>query len=49
VGTSTFPAGLVIDTRDYSPITDLSPARIGDSAASNMQHMGVVKDFFIQP
>ena len=49
VGTSTFDAGLVIDTRGYSPISDLAPALTGDSAASNMQHMGVVKDFYLQP
>ncbi len=49
VGTSRFDAGLVIDTRDYTPLTDLAPALQSDSAASNMQHMGVVRDFFIQP
>lgn len=49
VGTSTFDAGLVIDTRGYFPMSDLAPALATDSAATNMQHMGVIKDFFIQP
>lgn len=45
IGASTFPNGLVADTRTYSPIAELSPALPGDSAASNMQHMGIVRDF----
>lgn len=49
VGSSSFDAGLVIDTRDYQPLTDLAPALQSDSASTNMQHMGVVRDFFIQP
>jgi hypothetical protein len=50
--TSTYPWGAVIDTRVYTPLSDLAPAQLGDSdpaVATNMQHMGVVKDFFIQP
>lgn len=49
VGTSSFDAGLVIDTRGYDPMSDLAPALRSDSAAVNMQHMGVLKDFFISP
>ena len=49
VGASVYDAGLVIDTRLYTPLTDLAPAQVGDSEATGMQHMGVVKDFFIQP
>ena len=49
VGTTAFDAGLVIDTRGYSPLADLTLALQTDSAATNMQHMGVVKGFFIQP
>ena len=45
VGASQFPSGLVVDTRVYSPIADLAPALAGDSAASQMQHMAVVRDF----
>lgn len=45
VGASHFDAGLVVDTRVYTPISDLSPAETTDSAAPNMQHMAVVRDF----
>jgi endonuclease/exonuclease/phosphatase family metal-dependent hydrolase len=47
IGGSTFSAGLVADTRVYSPISELSPALSADSGASNMQHMAVIKDFLI--
>ncbi len=47
IGTHSFTNGLVVDTRVYTPMTDLAPATYGDSASSNMQHMGVVKDFVI--
>jgi endonuclease/exonuclease/phosphatase family metal-dependent hydrolase len=48
IGANSFPDGLVVDTRVYTPITDLSPALASDSAASGMQHMAVVKDYVIQ-
>jgi endonuclease/exonuclease/phosphatase family metal-dependent hydrolase len=47
IGGSTFSAGLVADTRVYSPISEISPALSSDSGASNMQHMAVIKDFLI--
>jgi endonuclease/exonuclease/phosphatase family metal-dependent hydrolase len=47
IGGSTFAAGLVADTRVYSPISEISPALAADSGAASMQHMGVVKDFLI--
>ncbi|WP_244224827.1 lamin tail domain-containing protein [Corallococcus sicarius] len=47
MGSSTFANGLVVDTRVYSPLSDISPALSGDSGASGMQHMGVIKDFII--
>ena len=47
IGSSTFANGLVADTRVYSPLSDISPALSGDSGASGMQHMGVIKDFLI--
>ncbi|MFY1831479.1 lamin tail domain-containing protein [Myxococcus fulvus] len=47
IGGSSFANGLVVDTRVYSPIGELSPALSGDSGASGMQHMGVIKDFLI--
>lgn len=49
VGAASFPAGLVVDTRVYTPLSDLAPALSTDSAAPQMQHMAVVKDFAIQP
>ncbi len=46
----TYNNGLVFDTRNFSQ-TELdkyfSPTRTGDSGASNMQHMGIIKDFEI--
>src|SRR5262249_58818383 len=45
IGASTFPNGFVADTRVYNPIEDLAPALATDSGASNMQHMGIVRDF----
>lgn len=47
VGANSFPGGLVVDTRVYTPIEDLAPAMTTDSAATNMQHMGVVRDFLV--
>jgi len=47
IGASSFPSGLVVDTRVYTPLSDLSPALQTDSAATNMQHMAVVRDFLI--
>jgi endonuclease/exonuclease/phosphatase family metal-dependent hydrolase len=49
VGTSTFSAGLVFDSRVYSPLSDTPGVSSSDSASSNMQHMAVVRDFQIQP
>jgi hypothetical protein len=46
-GASTFPSGLVFDSRVYTPLTDVPPILATDSAASNMQHMAVVKDFHL--
>ncbi|XXY36801.1 lamin tail domain-containing protein [Sorangium sp. So ce260] len=47
IGGSSFANGLVVDTRVYTPLSELSPAHLSDSGASNMQHMGVVRDFMI--
>ena len=47
VGSNTFPAGLVFDTRVYSPLSEVAPARQADSGASAMQHMAVVKAFTV--
>jgi len=42
-------AGLVFDSRVYTPLSAVPPVLFGDSAAAGMQHMAVVKDFVIQP
>ncbi|WNG53693.1 endonuclease [Archangium gephyra] len=47
IGSSSFAAGTVIDTRVYSPISEISPALAADSGATNMQHMAIIKDFLI--
>jgi endonuclease/exonuclease/phosphatase family metal-dependent hydrolase len=44
IGANSFPNGLVFDSRVYTPLADVSPVLMSDSAAVNMQHMGVVKD-----
>lgn len=47
IGAQSFAAGLVVDTRVFTPISDLAPALATDSAATNMQHMAVARDFMI--
>jgi len=47
IGMSSFAHGLVFDSRVYTPLTDVPPVLQTDSAATNMQHMGVVRDFAI--
>ncbi len=47
IGAAGYDAGLVFDTRVFNPLSDVAPAQAGDSAASNMQHMAVVKDFLL--
>ncbi len=47
IGANTFPAGLVFDSRVYKPLSDVPPVVAGDSGAPNMQHMAVVKDFYL--
>jgi endonuclease/exonuclease/phosphatase family metal-dependent hydrolase len=44
-GSRSYPAGLVLDSRVYTPLTEISPVLYGDSSAFNMQHMEVVRDF----
>lgn len=45
LGANSFANGLVFDSRVYSPLP--SPVLVGDSGATNMQHMAVVRDFLI--
>lgn len=41
----TYATGLVFDSRVYTSLTDVPPVVVGDSGASQMQHMAVVRDF----
>jgi hypothetical protein len=43
----TFPNGLVFDSRVFTPLEGLAPIQKADSAAANMQHMAIVRDFRI--
>jgi endonuclease/exonuclease/phosphatase family metal-dependent hydrolase len=45
VGSSSFPNGLVFDSRVFTPLSAVAPVQQGDSGAQNMQHMAVIKDF----
>jgi hypothetical protein len=45
IGQKSFAAGLVFDSRVYVPLADVTPVQATDSAAQNMQHMPVVRDF----
>jgi endonuclease/exonuclease/phosphatase family metal-dependent hydrolase len=47
IGGSSFASGLVLDSRVYSPLAEISPVQSGDSGATNMQHMAIIKDFLI--
>lgn len=47
VGAASFAAGLVFDSRVFTPLSAVPPVQAGDSAAVNMQHMAVVKDFLL--
>lgn len=41
--------GLVFDSRVYQDLNRVTPVMVGDSAAENMQHMAVVRDFLLPP
>lgn len=45
VGAWCYPAGLVFDSRVFRPLEDVAPVVADDSAALNMQHMLVAKDY----
>ncbi len=47
LGASVYCNGLVMDSRVYSPIEEAAPLQRADSNAINMQHMPVVRDFFV--
>ncbi|MFW5740553.1 MAG: endonuclease/exonuclease/phosphatase family protein, partial [Myxococcota bacterium] len=47
IGTQSFTAGLVFDSRVYTPLSDVPPVLADDSDAPQMQHMAVVRDFVV--
>jgi endonuclease/exonuclease/phosphatase family metal-dependent hydrolase len=47
VGAWCYPSGLVFDSRVFTPLADVSPVLPEDSAAVNMQHMLVVRDYVL--
>ncbi len=47
IGAQPFAAGLVFDSRVFSPLSAVAPVLAGDSGAFNMQHMAVVRDFAV--
>lgn len=49
LGNAEFPRGLVFDSRTFEPLAAVAPVQRGDSAAPNMQHMAVVRDFRVPP
>jgi len=47
IGSNTHTSGLVFDSRDYTPLSVVSPVASTDSGASGMQHMAVMRAFLI--
>ena len=47
VGAGSFKGGLVFDSRVYTPLSDVPPVVMSDSAAAGMQHMPVVREFLL--
>lgn len=47
IGGTEFSGGLVFDSRVFTPLADVPPVQQTDSAAPNMQHMAVVRDFLV--
>jgi len=47
IGSLSFANGLVFDSRVFSPLSSVSPVLSTDSAATNMQHMAVVRAFAV--
>jgi hypothetical protein len=46
-GANSHGNGLVFDSRNYSPLSLVSPVQSGDSGVTGMQHMAVVRSFSI--
>ena len=47
IGSNTHTNGLVFDSRDYTPLSAVSPVQSGDSGVTGMQHMAVMRAFLI--
>ncbi len=50
-GNFSYPNGLVFDSRDFSQAEldkNFPPVKTGDSGATNMQHMAIIKDFVVK-
>jgi endonuclease/exonuclease/phosphatase (EEP) superfamily protein YafD len=47
IGSNSFANGLVFDSRVYTPLTAVAPVMAGDSGATGMQHMAVMRAFLI--
>ena len=47
IGSLSFANGLVFDSRKFTPLSSVDPVLVGDSGASNMQHMAVVRAFAV--
>ena len=47
IGSQTFRDGLIFDSRTFSKLEEVAPVQREDSAAEQMQHMAVVRDFVI--
>jgi len=44
-----FSSGLIFDSRVFAPLGATPPVQAGDSAAPQMQHMAVARDFLLSP
>ena len=47
IGALSFANGLVFDSRKFTPLSSVDPVLVGDSGATNMQHMAVVRAFAV--
>ncbi len=48
IGDVEYPNGYVLDSRVQDPISAIAPVQYSDSAATNMQHMPVIRDFVLE-
>ncbi len=47
LGGQVFTSGLVFDSRVFTPLSAVAPAQANDSGADGMQHMAVVREFYL--